>query len=273
MGMKRSISAVMVYLLIVLGLSVPFWLGGTVIDRLFPRSIPINLPFAAFMFVCPVLAASILVYREGGWPSVKGLLVRAFDVSRVKDWRWYLAAAGLMVLFVGLAYGMRKASDSALPPLHAPDWVLPLSFILFMIGAMGEELGWMGFAIDPLQERFGALKAGLMLGVIWAAWHIIPFSQAHNPPAWIVGQCLFTVATRVLIVWLYNNTGKSVFIAVLYHAMLNVASVTLQNYGLIYDPVLTGILVILAAAAVAFFWGPRTLAHFRYARHPTEYAG
>ncbi len=264
--MKMSFSSVVVYLLLVYGLSVPFWLVGTVVERLFPRSIPINLPFAAFMFVCPVVAASILRYREGGWSAVSALLSRAFDFARVKDWRWYLPTLGLMVFIVFLSNWIRKAFGVAFPPLRTPDWVLPFSFILYMIGAIGEELGWMGFAIDPLQERYRALGAGLLLGAVWAVWHIIPYIQAHNSPAWIAGQCLFTVATRVVMVWLYNNTGKSVFVAVLYHAMINVASVTLPNYGLTYDPLLTCVLVTLGAALVAFFWGPRTLSIFKVPR-------
>jgi hypothetical protein len=266
MGMNRSISSVVTFVLMIFGMSVPFWLVGTVIERLFPRSIPINLPFAAFMFACPVLAASILVFREGGWPGVKALLARAFDFSRVNDRRWFVVALSLMLTLVGLAYGLKKVSGAALPPLAFPDWLLPVSFVLFMIGAMGEELGWMGYAIDPLQERFGALRAGILLGVIWAAWHVIPFFQGHNPPVWIAAQCLFTVSTRVVMVWLYNNSGKSVFLVVLYHAMINVTTLVLPNYGLVYDPLLVGLMVALMVVLIAIFWGPHTLAHDRRAR-------
>lgn len=52
-------------------------------------------------------------------------------------------------------------------------------FFVFFIGAIGEELGWSGYIIDPMQNRYGALKAGVILGIIWAVWHIIPYSQAH----------------------------------------------------------------------------------------------
>jgi uncharacterized protein len=62
-----------------------------------------------------------------------------------------------------------------------------------------------------MQERLGALGAGLALGTAWAAWPVIPYIQAHNSISWIAWQCLATVGLRVLIVWIFNNTSKSVF--------------------------------------------------------------
>jgi hypothetical protein len=73
------------------------------------------------------------------------------------------------------------------------------------------------------------------------------------------------VASRVLIVWIYNNTGKSVFAAILYHDINNVSSFLFPNYGSHYDPRITGLITALAAAIVTVVWGPRTLARYRNA--------
>jgi hypothetical protein len=54
-----------------------------------------------------------------------------------------------------------------------------------------------------------------------AIWHGVPLVQASQSPAWIAWWCLYTVAARILIVWLYNNAGKSVFAAAVFHAMMN----------------------------------------------------
>lgn len=64
------------------------------------------------------------------------------------------------------------------------------------------------------------------------------------------------MALRVLIVWLYNNTGRSVFAATLFHAFSNVSSVTYSSY---YDPHITGLIVAFVATIVVLVWGPRTL--------------
>ncbi|WP_054847208.1 hypothetical protein [Methanoculleus chikugoensis] len=95
-----------------------------------------------------------------------------------------------------------------------------------------------------------------------AAWHFIPPWLLQNSPVWAAGQALSTVALRVLIVWLYNNTHKSVFAATLFHGMVNVAGFSFPNFGSHYDPVVTGgaIAVAVAAVVVAVWGGPTTLA-------------
>lgn len=65
------------------------------------------------------------------------------------------------------------------------------------------------------------------------------------------------------MVWLYNNTGKSVFGAALFHAMVNVSWLLFPSYGSHFDPRVTGLIVSVAAAIVAVVWGPRTLARYR----------
>jgi uncharacterized protein len=72
---------------------------------------------------------------------------------------------------------------------------------------------------------------------------------------WIVWQCLYTVAARILIVWIYNNNMKSVFTAILFHAMGNVSVFLCPSYGSDYDPLTTGILIWAAAALAIFAWG------------------
>jgi uncharacterized protein len=81
--MKTSTSlkkSPLTFFVLVFALSLPFWLAGTLTSfQLLPA-----LPISALMFVCPVTAAVILVYRENKSAGVKGLLKRAFDLKRVK---------------------------------------------------------------------------------------------------------------------------------------------------------------------------------------------
>jgi uncharacterized protein len=87
----------------------------------------------------------------------------------------------------------------------------------------------------------------------------VPLIQAHHGPAWIAWKGLETLAARVLIVWLYNNTGKSLFAAVLFHALSNISVALFPNA----DSAVTGVLTVVVAGTVAFLWGARTLARFR----------
>ncbi|WP_394325958.1 CPBP family glutamic-type intramembrane protease [Methanosarcina horonobensis] len=86
--------------------------------------------------------------------------------------------------------------------------MLPVSFVVFYRG-IGEEIGWTGYATDPLQDRWNALETGIILGTVWAVWHITPFLQTHYTPIWVAGKNAATVVLRVLIVWIYNSLGKA----------------------------------------------------------------
>jgi len=110
-----------------------------------------------------------------------------------------------------LSYGVMLLSGLPLPAEpFVPYLLIPVFIPLFFIAAAFEEVGWMGYAADPLQERRSALETALILGGVWAGWHSIPWLLL-NTPAWAAGQAVSTVALRVIIVWLYNNTHGSVF--------------------------------------------------------------
>ncbi|MCK5152289.1 MAG: CPBP family intramembrane metalloprotease, partial [Candidatus Thorarchaeota archaeon] len=82
-----------------------------------------------------------------------------------------------------------------------------------------EEAGWRGFALPKLQERYSALTSSLILGVIWACWHLPLYLIETRMPFYIYLP-LVTVLT-ILFTWLYNNTKGSLIIAVLAHFCFN----------------------------------------------------
>ena len=143
-------------------------------------------------------------------------------------------------------------------------------FLGLFIAALGEELGWTGYVIDPLQDRSNALQASLVLGLVWAGWHIVALVQVGRAANWIVWWSLYTVVQRVIIVWLYNNTGKSVFAATVYHTMMNLCWQLFPIDGSFWDPRITALIVSAVAAIVIVVWRPKTLTHFRYARASQE---
>jgi membrane protease YdiL (CAAX protease family) len=131
--------------------------------------------------------------------------------------------------------------------------------VVFFIAALGEELGWSGYVTDPMQVRWGALQTGILLGLVWAAFHIVALVQVQRSPAWIAWWCLNTVATRVVMVWLYNNTGQSVFAAALFHTTINLTWMLFPVQGSYFDPRVIGLIMTFVAAIITVVWGPRTL--------------
>ncbi|MBK8029742.1 MAG: CPBP family intramembrane metalloprotease [Chloroflexi bacterium] len=124
-----------------------------------------------------------------------------------------------------------------------PITALPIMSVIFFVAAVGEEIGWQGYAFEPLRTKWGMWGAGLGLGVVWAVWHIVPFIQTHNPIWWIVWQCVYTVTFRMIIGWGYTRTGNSIFAAVMLHATSNVAAFMTPNYGSGYNPLLAALFV------------------------------
>jgi uncharacterized protein len=241
---------------LVFGLSVPFCLMGAATDlQLMP-----GLSVSALMAFCPMAAALVLVYRENKTEGVTELLDRSLDLERIEAKRWYVPVLLLMPGISVVVYGLMHWMEM---PLPAPQVsVLPalLMFLAFFVGALGEELGWSGYVLDPMQERWSALRAGVTLGVVAILWHLVPLLLLHRSPAWIAWWCLYAVASRVLIVWLYNNTGKSVFAVAVFHATLNLAYMLFPIDGSHFDMRLGGLVMAFAAAMVAVVWGPETLA-------------
>jgi uncharacterized protein len=246
------------FFLLVFILTLPFWLAGALTSfQLLP-----GIPVSGLAFLCPVTAAAILVYRENKLRGVKELLARAFDFKRVSAKLWFVPVILLMPCIMALSYGMMRLMGVPLPtPLFSIGTILAL-FVGFFIGALGEELGWSGYAIDPLQARFGALWGALLIGVVWAVWHYIGLLEVHRSLMFIAWWSLGTVAARVIIVWLYNNTGRSVFVATLFHAMINLTWQLFPINGSYYDPRVTGLIAALVAVAVVIVWGSPTLARY-----------
>ena len=245
-------------------LSIPFWIIGA-LTKFAGTATRINIPISALMAVCPVIAALVFTFREEGSGGVKRLLARIFDYKRIDRKIWYAPIFLLMPIVAILAYAVIRLTGLPLPlDIYLPFRILPVFFVVFFAGAAGEELGWSGYAISPMQERMGALNASLVLGTAWAAWHVIPYLQAHNSISWIAWQCLATVGLRVLIVWIFSNTSQSVFGAIVFHTMINVCDFMFPNYGSGYNPEVFAIIIGIIAAAVTILWGPETLARYRF---------
>ena len=122
--------------------------------------------------------------------SNKRLFARAFDVGRIEDGRWLLVSALAMPVVMLLSWLLMRSLDY---PLSTPSIALlaiPVMVLVYFIGAIGEELGWMGYLVDPLQERMSALSASLVIGVVWGAWHVLPYYAMGRSIGWIGAQVL-----------------------------------------------------------------------------------
>jgi uncharacterized protein len=262
---KRSPLA---FFLLVYGLSIPFWVIETLIDvKGLPLDIPITDILAAF---APLVAATILAHKEEGRAGVKKLFGRIFDVDRIIQKVLYVPIIFLPVLLYFLIYLIIYFAGLPLPRQWIiPFGSIPIFLVVFLFGAVVEETGYMGYAVDPMQERFGALWASILMGIPWAVWHYSSIMQQGHNWDWIAWATLGTVGVRVLIVWIYNKTGRSLFACILFHTMLNLGRPLFPadstHNPLVDYPAIHYSVLAIAAGIVVFLWGTKTLTRYRYA--------
>jgi hypothetical protein len=240
-------------------LSVPFYLVGAVAGFTLLPGLPVS-SLAAF---CPVMAAVILTYGASQRAGVVALLKRSFDFRRIDRKVWYVPVVFLMPAVMALSFAIIRLSGVALP---VPEIDFLPAFVLlaaFFLAALGEELGWCGYAIDPMQAKWGALRAAILLGLFWVFWHYVPLFQAGRSVVWIAWWSIGSVAQRIIIVWLYNNTGKSVFAAAFFHMTINLTWQLFPVNGSYYDPVITSLILVCVATIVVAIWSARSLSTSR----------
>lgn len=101
--------------------------------------------------------------------------------------------------------------------------LLPALIVILLI-SFGEEYGWRGFLLPRLQQRFSALGASLILGIVWGLWHfpayLIGTGVPLGMPFWIF--LLWVLLGTILITWVYNQT-ESMLAPILLHSSANAA--------------------------------------------------
>jgi uncharacterized protein len=250
---------------LVFALTIPFWLLSTIIKI---EGLPDNLPVTdAGATFTPLFAASILVFHQEGWVGVKYLLQSAVDFAKIQQKIWYFPTIFTIPLLYFLAYIIMCLLKFPLPT----EWYIPLKtpllLVMYFIAAVGEEVGYMGYAIVPMLERASALKASLIMGLLHAIWHYPSMIQVGQTLPLMVWGTFFTVAMRILIVWLYNNTAKSVFVCILFHAIANTSRTIFPGSRSAFElgnGIVAYSLVMITATIVTFMWGRETLARYRY---------
>lgn len=183
-----------------------------------------------------------LMYLGGFGPLVAAAIVVKLGEGDLRTWagqittwrvdvRWWLVALGLPIVAVIVVSGLYIGFGG---PYDFGALVTPLLFyaplLLFAVvfsGGLNEEPGWRGLAQPLLQERYSALTASLVIGVVWAVWHLPLFFAPVAPHSDfpLLNQLLYfptVVVWSVLLGWVYNNSA-GVLLAMFFHAGLNSA--------------------------------------------------
>jgi uncharacterized protein len=163
----------------------------------------------------PLLAAVLVSRFEPGGAGA-GAPFRPLRIWRVRV-GWYLVALCLPgAIFVAAmgAYRLFGGGDAG-PWFYPPtDGQRLAAMIVFPVG---EEIGWRGFALPRLQERYGPLNASLMLGALWGFWHVPMFLLAGITPGTFVILIPSFLAGSLVFTWIYNRTPAGLLLVILAH--------------------------------------------------------
>jgi membrane protease YdiL (CAAX protease family) len=190
----------------------------------FRDGMPGALTFALVLLgsLVPSAVAILLIGILHGRGGVRKLLRRLL-MWRV-GLRWYVVVLTVPML-VPLGLGMSVLFGGSSPVVEASIVSVMAMFVfsVFPGSALGEELGWRGFALPHLQADRSALGASVVLGAIWGFYHLplwLIGTESH-PPVLFPAFAASVIAMSVILTWMYNSTGGSLLIVVLLHASSN----------------------------------------------------
>jgi uncharacterized protein len=245
------------------------WLGMISI-LLSSRGIaPFDSPYFQFLsifyIVGPALAAVIVSQVAHGKTGVQDLL------KGLLRWRvglvWYLVAVLSPVVLLTVAQVLTKLLG--LPVVIAVSQVALPPYVIFVgfLANICEEIGWRGFALARFQQRHNALLATLIVGTLWALWHLplifLAGPMADNPSLWFIS----IVAQAFIYTWIYNSTKGSILLVALFHGSLNIfgafiTGVSPVAYALVNCGVAIGLVTVL---------GKSNLSHLERVRAPKNH--
>ena len=202
------------------------WMAAGAISRGNTPAAPALAAIAGALFLlgtfAPALVALALTERAEGRAATRALLRRVFE-WRVGA-RWYVFAVGYMPAIKLSVALVHRFASGGWPRFGQEAWYLMATAILFSTWVQaGEEIGWRGYAIPRLSDRFGLAPASVILGIIWASWHLPLFLVLESDK---FGQSfplylLQVTALSVAAAWLYWRTEGSLLLVMLLHAAVN----------------------------------------------------
>jgi uncharacterized protein len=256
---------------------------GAIFTALGSNGIPVTreqfnlvLPVAILaMLIGPSAASILLTGIIDGKAGFRELKARLF--KRQITWRWFVIAILAAPFLIGSSLFVFSMISPGFPPsvfvTNDRVTILLMGITSGVIVGICEELGWTGFALPRLRQRYGVLATGVIMGMLWGAWHIAShavmasglYSAPLSPDLYIITRALALMlgpllVFRVLMVWVYDHTG-SLLVIMLMHFSYTAFTIILEPFEisgipvLIFDIVSTVILwIVIAVVAMRNGW-------------------
>lgn len=258
------------YFILALGWSWLFWIPVVL------TGMDISMTPGIVLFIIgifgPAVSAILLTCLTGDQQERREYWSRLTSFKRIRP-RWYAIiillapVCSVLAILTGLVIkGNIPAVDTAVGYVTHPLTIVPFAIVTMIYGPFPEELGWRGYALDRLQRKWNALASSLVLGVIWAVWHMPIFFMRGSLlsevlPLWStqfwVSMGPGILAIAVVMTWIYNNTQCSTLAAILFHFIMNFTLEFLRLPGDLKTYQFLWLTII--AILVTLVYGPATL--------------
>lgn len=240
--------------------------GGSVDPKVPPPS-TVGLLLLALGGFAPTIAGVALTARYAGSAGLRALRQRAREIRL--GWKAYAVIVGLPLLVVAARAAAHAAAGGAVsrsPVLESPVVLATFAVQIALFGPLSEEFGWRGFALERMLGRWTRTRASLMLGLIWAAWHL-PLFFVVGTYQWRTGNvwiefpvfALVPIASAFVYTWLHQVTRSSLWAALAFHFTSNFAAslwATMAEDGLA-GRMATSAVMVAAAVVVVISWRDR----------------
>lgn len=225
--MTTDISKYYVFLLLTCLLSIPFYIWGAIAPV---SGLPFGLPISFLMIFVPFFLSLIFAWNENRTSGILSMFKSILDIRKAKVWAAIFCIA-CMPIALWLSFYTMKAFSLSLPEdVLIPLRELPTMLILYFLGAIPEEFGWTLTLSEPMAKAHGPIRAGVIIGGVWALWHVIPWSWQH-PIGWVIGMVILNIFMRIGMIYAFIYGGKSLFFALVFHTMINVSMGLFPNSG------------------------------------------
>jgi membrane protease YdiL (CAAX protease family) len=167
----------------------------------------------------PGISGIFLIWWYYGLKGL-GSFFRRLTLWRAPIQWWLFLLLGIPII----VYAAAAINGTLSEPFRFSPWymVFPALVQSLLLGPLGEEFGWRGLVLPLLQRRFSPFWASLILGIIWATWHAPSFLMSGTPQSsWSFGPFFVgLVAVAVILTPLFNASGGSLLVAILYHIQI-----------------------------------------------------
>lgn len=216
------------FFILVFGLSIPLWLLQLLIKN---NSLPLNIPITDILAAfTPLLAGIILSYIEYGKAGVKKLITNAFAFYKIDVKKIIQLTLLPILIFLIIYFVITNFYPTFLPQTYSVTiWTLPLLLIFFFLGAIGEEIGYMGYVYPKMDKKFGMIKGAILLGLIWSIWHYPSMWEQGRNLTFFFWGTVGTISYRVIYVLIYKWSGYSVPAVLISHTLYNFIRVIFPN--------------------------------------------